>query len=143
MEDILHSQYCVSNNLYKTARVIGRIYGEEMRSSGLQRSQFAILDNLTAIGPVALNQLADVLCMERTTLSRNLKPLVKQGYINIAAAKTDGRVKEISITSTGRAKYKQALKLWRHAQQRIINAYGEAPWRTLERSLGALRSINT
>jgi DNA-binding MarR family transcriptional regulator len=142
MEDILNPQYCVANNLHKTARVISRIYGEEMRSSGLQRSQFAILGNLTTTTAIALNQLAERLCMERTTLSRNLKPLVQQGYISIAASSTDGRIKEISITSTGRAKFKQALKLWRGAQQRIINAYGVTSWRRLEESLRDLRSID-
>jgi DNA-binding MarR family transcriptional regulator len=113
-----------------------------MRSSGLQRSQFAILGNLTTTTAIALNQLAERLCMERTTLSRNLKPLVQQGYISIAASSTDGRIKEISLTPTGRAKFKQALKLWRGAQQRIINAYGETSWRRLEESLRDLRSID-
>jgi DNA-binding MarR family transcriptional regulator len=142
MNDMLNPQYCVGNNLHKTARVISRIYGEEMRSSGLQRSQFAILGNLIATGPVALNQLAERLCMERTTLSRNLKPLTQQSYISIAASDTDRRIKEISITTRGRAKFKQALTLWRHAQQRIIKAYGETSWRALEKSLRALRSID-
>jgi hypothetical protein len=86
--------------------------------------------------------------MERTTLSRNLKPLVQQGYISITASSTDGRIMEISITSTGRAKFKQALKIWRGAQSRIINAYGETSWHTwlvagicgVSAELGTIRS---
>jgi DNA-binding MarR family transcriptional regulator len=141
MFDILNPQHCVSNNLHKTARIISRIYGEEMRSCGLQRSQFAILGNLNSTQTVALNQLAGLLYMERTTLSRNLKPLVQQGYITIRPSDTDGRSKEVAITAAGRAKFAQALTLWRRAQQRVIQAYGETQWRDLEAALKDLRSI--
>jgi DNA-binding MarR family transcriptional regulator len=81
--------------------------------------------------------------MERTTLSRNLKPLPKQPYIGIAASNTDSRVNQIAITATGRAKFKQALKRWRRGQQRVNAAYDERSRRTLEKTLRELRLIDT
>ena len=96
-QSLLNPQHCVANNLHKTARAVSRIYGEEMRPTGLARSQFAILGTLEQVGPLALSELAGRLCMDRTTLTRNLKPLEKASLVRVRGSATDRRVKLVSI----------------------------------------------
>ncbi len=139
MEDLLNPAHCVSNNLHQTARAVTRIYGEEMRPSGIKRSQFAILGYLGKLGTSKISDLADVLYMERTTLTRNLKPLEKAGFISIRTSESDARSREISLTREGKAKFTDARKLWRKAQSRILETFGAEQWHALEADLLELR----
>ncbi len=142
MNNLLEPIHCVSNNLHQTARAISRIYGEEMRSGGIQRSQFAILSSLNLLGKVTLGDLAERLFMDRTTLTRNLKPLELQALITIEKSRTDARVREISLTSSGKKKYRKVIRLWKNAQSRILAAFGEDNWTKLESTLKSLRQLD-
>jgi len=139
MDDLLSPAHCVSNNLHQTARAVTRIYSEEMRPSGLKRSQFAILGYLGKTGTRNISDLANILYMERTTLTRNLKPLEKAGYITISISASDARSREISLTREGKSKFLEARKLWRKAQNRVLETFGTQQWIALESSLLELR----
>jgi len=138
---LLDPSHCVSNNLHKTARAVSRIYAEEMRPAGLARSQFAILGHLAHQGPVAVSELADRLYMERTTLTRNLKPLEQAGLVTRTSSATDARVRLVEITRPGRRKLVQARRYWRKAQARMLKLFGEDEWRALESTLRGLRRL--
>jgi len=139
MEDLLNPIHCVSNNLHQTARAVTRIYSEEMRPSGIKRSQFAILGYLGRIGTSKISDLANVLYMERTTLTRNLKPLEKAGFVTIRTSDSDARSREVSLTREGKAKFADARKLWRKAQKRVLATLGAQQWSALESDLLDLR----
>ncbi|MBV1877989.1 MAG: MarR family winged helix-turn-helix transcriptional regulator [Pseudomonadales bacterium] len=139
MTDLRQPRYCVANTLHRTARAVSRIYSEEMRPCGIKRSQFAILGNLNYLGVVQLSELATIMIVDRTTLSRNLKPLEKQGLIFINRSPKDARVKELSLTRQGKAKFNEALKLWHKAQARVLEKFGDSNWQALESSLAELR----
>lgn len=143
MVDQMEPIHCVSNNLHQTARAVSRIYGEAMRPSGIKRSQFAILSSLHKLGSITLSELADMLYMERTTLTRNLKPLQKQGLITITRSARDARAREICLTREGKEKYQLARKLWRKAQRQILTAFGEEKWQQLEETLKTLRQLTS
>lgn len=136
---LLDPAHCVSNNLHKTARAVSRIYAEEMRPAGLARSQFAILGHLEHGGPMALSALAERLYMDRTTLTRNLRPLRSGGLVACDPSPDDARVKLVSITRSGRRKLEQARGHWRDAQARVLERFGEQAWIALEGSLRDLR----
>jgi len=138
-DDLLEPGHCVGLNLYKTARAVSRIYAEEMRPAGLARSQYAILGTLDRVGPTTLSALAERLYMERTTLTRNLKPLEKSGLITRAHSDADARVVLIAISEAGRAAFREARRYWRKAQRRMLDLLGESEWRDLEAKLAALR----
>jgi DNA-binding MarR family transcriptional regulator len=140
-DSLLDPSHCVSNNLHKTARAVSRVYAEEMRPAGLTRSQFAILESLERGGPMAVSDVARRLYMERTTLTRNLRPLETAALVTRRAAERDARVKEISIAPAGRRKLKQARAYWRKAQARLLASFGEKQWRELEATLRGLRRI--
>ena len=141
MSELLDPYHCISNNLHQTARAVTRIYGEELRPSGLKRSQFSILGYLSRLDHLRLTELADLLFMERTTLTRNLKPLQNQGLIEMRSDPTDKRVKIVAITQEGRTRFSEALVLWRKAQQRMVEVFGLEQWRELEATLRHLRAI--
>ena len=132
---LLEPSHCISNNLHKTARAVSRIYAEEMRPAGLARSQFAILESLEHAGALAVSELAERLYMERTTLTRNLKPLEQGGLVVRRASETDARVRLLEVTEKGRRKLLQARRYWRKAQARMLERFGEEEWRRLEATL--------
>ncbi len=141
MRDQLNPIHCVVGNLQQVARAVSRVYAEEMRSCGVKRSPFNILAVLMHTESITLSDFAERLLMERTTLSRNLKPLVKQGYVSVILSASDARVREISLTREGIKKFREALGLWRKAQEKLLRVYGEENWRKLEASLHKLRDL--
>lgn len=140
MNDYLNPGHCVCNSLHQTARAVSRIYSEEMRPSGILRSQYSILAYLSKLGVVQLTELADKLYMDRTTLSRNLKPLEKRGLVHNNKSPTDARARELSLTTEGKTQLLEATKLWRKAQKRVVQAFGKENWASLEATLSNLRN---
>ena len=138
---LLDPSHCVSNNLHKTARAVSRVYAEEMRPAGLARSQFAILEHLARGGALAVSELADGLYMERTTLTRNLKPLEHAGFVARKPSDTDARIRLVEITGEGRSRLTLARRHWRNAQARLLKLFGEDEWRALEATLRGLRRL--
>lgn len=133
--------HCISNNLHKTARAVSRVYAEEMRPAGLARSQFAVLEHLDRGGPAAVSELARHLYMERTTLTRNLRPLQQAGLVTRTAQPGDARVKLIAITDSGRDRLETARDCWRRAQARLLEQFGAEAWAEVEAALRKLRRL--
>ena len=77
-----------------------------------------------------MTKLADSLVMDRTTLTRNLKPLTAQGWIFIAR-EDDQRVKQVGLTDKGRSVFKSALPLWRKVQTDTAVGLGSSTWASL------------
>lgn len=86
-----------------------------MRGTGLRGTQFSVLVALTRGGPMPVGRLANLLGVERTTLTRNLKPLETKGWIEISET-DDRRVRTVAIAAAGRAVARDALPAWRAAQ---------------------------
>ncbi len=109
-------QDCLCFAARRAARAITQAYDHQLRPSGLRATQFALLAFLITSGPAPVQQTADFLGMDRTTLTRNLKPLTQKGLVHLQSGK-DRRVKIVAITADGRRKAEQALPLWRIAQK--------------------------
>ena len=74
-------------------------------------------------------------------MTRNLRPLERDGLIKVSACPSDARAREIQLTEPGTQKYEEALVLWRDAQKKVVALYGEDNWRALEGQLRQLRSL--
>ena len=85
---------------------------------GLRGTQFTLLVALSRSGPMAMNRLAKRLDMDRTTLTRNLRPLAAKGWVAIEQDE-DRRVHNLEITAKGRAIARKALPAWREAQRTV------------------------
>lgn len=128
---------CACHNIRKASRAITQFYDEKLRPSGLRVTQFNILGAALALEPVTISRLAKAIVTDRTTLTRNLKLLEKQGLVRLASGK-DRRQREITVTADGRRALAKAYPLWREAQVHILNALGPKRW---QRLLGELSTL--
>ena len=114
---------CTCFRVRGAARRVTQIYSRHMAQTGLKISQFSLLGFVAARGPITIGQLSELLATDRTTLTRNLRPLLANGVIERAEA-GDKRRHELVATLAGRALFKRALPLWAAAEQEVRAAMG-------------------
>ena len=105
------------------ARLVGRHYEAHAAATGLKNTQYSLLSHVLKLGPMRPSDLAQAMMMEPSTLTRNLKPLVAQGWIEQAPGE-DGRSRLVHITPAGRAQRALAQRHWRTAQQSLNQLLG-------------------
>ena len=130
---------CVAGNLRQATRAVSQLYDEAIRPSGLRGTQFSLLIALAVAGTVPISGLAKVLIMDRTTLSRNLKPLEKQGWAQTESG-ADRRQRMVRITSEGKAVLAKALPLWEAAHSHMVDELGQEQFSQLQLGLAAATS---
>jgi DNA-binding MarR family transcriptional regulator len=116
---------CAAGTLRRANRVVSRYYDSILKPSGLRSTQYTILSVAAAKTPVALNPMARMLVMDRSTLARDLQPLERQGLLAIDVDPNDNRVRLISITPKGLETLKIAQPLWQQAQGTMADIFGE------------------
>jgi DNA-binding MarR family transcriptional regulator len=121
---------CVNANIRKASRAITQLYDEFLQPSGLLATQFRLLGAVASYGPLALAPLAEELALDPTTLARNLKPLEREGLLEISVGE-DRRTRMIKITRKGQNTLMKALPLWEAAQAWVISYLGEDRWQTM------------
>jgi DNA-binding MarR family transcriptional regulator len=114
---------CTCFRIRGAARRVTQIYSRHLAPTGLKISQFSLLGFVSAEGPIAIGRLSDLLATDRTTLTRNLRPLLHDGLIERATS-GDKRRHELVATPAGRAMFKRALPLWSAAEQEVRAAMG-------------------
>jgi DNA-binding MarR family transcriptional regulator len=114
---------CTCFRIRGAARRVTQIYSRHLAPTGLKISQFSLLGFVCAEGPIAIGRLSDLLATDRTTLTRNLRPLLQDGVIERAVS-VDRRRRELVATPAGRALFKRALPLWSAAEQEVRTAMG-------------------
>ena len=125
---------CVCFSLRKSARVVTKVYDDALRPTGLRITQFSLLIVTRLAGTITVNDLAEAMVMDRTTLTRNVKPLANQGLIRVVPGR-DRREREVSLTTQGQAALARALPLWRNAQRLVSRKLGQARMARLLREL--------
>lgn len=125
---------CTCFSLRKATRAVTQLYDEALRPTGLRTTQFSLLTLLRLAGGIPMTQLAEEAVMDRTTLSRNLDLLVRDGLVRIQAG-ADARVREVELTRAGVAKLAAAFPLWQGAQRSVARSLGA---RRMERMLADL-----
>lgn len=124
---------CSCFKLRKLTRALSRLYDKHMAGVGLKITQYTLLVNAVRDAlPVA--EMADLLGMERTTLTRNLKPLTDAGWIELKAG-ADGRQRIVTITDAGREKVDEAYVVWCRAQTEFETLMGRDAVKALHRQL--------
>ena len=115
---------CAVFNLRKASRAVTQLYEEIMKPSGVLPTQFTLLAATRSMGPVTISRMAKELVLDRTTLTRNLKPLEREGLLFVLSVKDDQRSREVSLTSKGLKKLEQAIPYWQEAQNKTRQALG-------------------
>jgi DNA-binding MarR family transcriptional regulator len=106
------------------ARHVTQLYDQALAPAGLRVTQFSILAKLKRLGPLTINGLAKDMVMDRTTLSRNVLPLERDGLLKIEACAADGRAKELHLTKAGEKRLQAGREAWAQAQARFETEFG-------------------
>jgi len=125
--DLSAMENCVCFNLRWVTRAVTQFFDAELRRHGIRPTQTPILGALAAKPGWSMEELSDWLGMERTTLVRNLRPLERDGLLEITGAGRGGRV-SVSISAKGRKDLEKAMPAWRAAQQAVVKTLGEHRW---------------
>ncbi len=115
---------CVCFNLRKASRVISLFYDQYLRQVGLRGTQYALMAHVARFDGLSLTELAELLGLEQSTVTRNVDLLAKKGFILVTASPLNGRKKAVSLTKAGQKKITEALPLWEEAQVALQNKLG-------------------
>ncbi len=132
---------CPAFNIRAASRVITQLFDEILKPSGLQITQFAVLVGVASFGTPTINQLAEGLVLDRTTLSRNLKPLEKLGLIKISSG-DDKRTTVVELTPKGKSAMNKTLPYWEKARATVSEEFGKKHLDGLLKDLASVREIN-
>lgn len=121
---------CACANLRKAARVVTQIFDAALAPSGLKCTQFTLLATARLAGEQTVNGLAEKMVMDRTTLSRNLRPLVRAGLLETIPG-NDNRTRLIRISAEGKQALAQAYPMWEAAQDEVVGALGSERFEAL------------
>jgi DNA-binding MarR family transcriptional regulator len=119
------------------ARAVTRLYDDTLRSSGLRATQLSVLVAVGIDDVTSITALAKFMGMDRSTLTRNLSPLEKEGLIRVGL---EGwrRSRAVEITKKGRSRLREALPLWEKAQQTLKRKLGDRKWDVIRGDLDDL-----
>jgi DNA-binding MarR family transcriptional regulator len=120
--------------LRQAARHVSQIYDRHLAETGLRGTQYSILSKLGRLGPMSIGRLAESMVMERTALSRAIRPLERDRLVNIGSG-ADNRTSSVSLTAAGQTKLKGAALRWKEAQKEFESAYGAGDAAMLRASL--------
>ncbi len=131
---------CPAFNIRAASRVITQLFDEILKPTGLQITQFAVLVGVVSLDSPSINQLAKGLVMDRTTLTRNLKPLEKEGLIKTTSG-DDKRTHFVKITPKGKSAMEKTLPYWEKARTVVSEEFGQKHLDGLLKDLANVREI--
>lgn len=124
--DLSPTRNCHCLAARREARELTRFYEAKLRPHGLRATQFSILAVLAQMGPTLITELADVLGLERTSLTRSANVMEREGWIEDAPS-DDGRERPLQLTDEGREKVEVAFPAWKEAQETVDRARNHEP----------------
>lgn len=123
---------CACANIRRAARAVTRLYDRELSGSGLEATQFTIVMALAKTGEISQRHLGAFLDLDSTTLSRSLRPLLREGWIRSRPG-IDRREKLFDLTPGGRHRFSALLPKWERAQERLRTALTDGGWERMQR----------
>jgi DNA-binding MarR family transcriptional regulator len=110
---------CLCLHIQRAARALARRFDETLRPLDLTNGQFSLLMSLNRPAPPNLGSVANLLAMDRTTLTAALKPLERRKLVNVAVDKEDRRGRLLAITPAGRALLNKAFPIWKKTHTEV------------------------
>ena len=121
---VLETTQCLCLASRRAARAITREYDRALRAHGLRATQFTLLSALSLTGPRSIGDLAELLGLDRTTLTRNLVIAQASGWVMVRADHDDARSRLAEVTAQGSRTLGSALPTWRKTQKGLTEAIG-------------------
>jgi len=138
--DLNQTRRCLCGNLRATSRTLTQLYDEALKPAGLRTTQFTLLVNIARSGPVAVGQLAETLLMDQTTLTRNLRPLERQGWVARSIG-ADQRTRLLVLTAPGNEVLGKAYPFWEQVQAQVAERLGQERLKAFLKELVALNTL--
>src|SRR5260221_732960 len=128
---------CACHRVRTAARAVTRAYDEALRPVGLQATQLSVLVAAAVNNALSITALAKFVGMDRSTLTRNLRPLEVDGLIAVGR---EGwrRSRTLEITRKGRSRLRDAMPLWENAQRALQKKLGDRRWDIIRKDLDDL-----
>ncbi|MDG3574913.1 MarR family transcriptional regulator [Rhizobium sp. YJ-22] len=130
---------CLCLHVQRAARALARRFDEALRPHGLTNGQFSLLMSLNRPEPPPMGPVAELIAMDRTTLTAMLKPLQRRGLVDIAPDPKDRRGKRLKLTEAGREKLIAALPAWQATHDEIDTLFEDGGVGRLRGDLAAIR----
>ena len=118
---------CLCLHVQRAARALARRFDEALRPFGLTSGQFSLLMSLNRAAPPTVGEVAQLLAMDRTTLTANLKPLERRKLLEIAVDEKDRRNRGLKITAVGRRTLAAATGVWRSTHDALDKLLSRSP----------------
>jgi DNA-binding MarR family transcriptional regulator len=131
---------CNNAVLRQATRRMGQLYDEVVSPSGLKATQSSLLAQIHRLDGPTMRELADAIIMDLSALSHTLKPLVRDELVKLKPDVDDRRMKRVLLTTQGRYKLAEAMRLWRTAQDSFEAAFGQKRAAELRRVLSFVAS---
>lgn len=131
---------CTNSAVRRAARQLGQLYDDVIEPIGLKGTQFGLLSQIEAAGDPTLKQLAEALVMDQSALGHTLKPLTRDGYVELVPDEHDKRAKRARLTAKGKATQRRGVALWQDAQSRFDRVFGHMESRELRQALAHIAS---
>src|SRR5690348_12179218 len=116
---------CYCTSLRAAARRMTAIYDRALAPAGITAAQLAMLRAVRTAGPLSVTELAERLELERTTTTRNVRVLSRQGLVVLEPSDRDRRLTEVALTAKGERSLERATPLWEAAQRDFETRLGE------------------
>ena len=119
---------CPAMKMRQATRIMGAYFDEALRPLGLQLSQLPLLCAAALHGEegASMSQLARVLVLDPTTLTRNVRPLERTGLLRVARSPHDARARVVFLTPAGQRMIERAYPVWLEALKSVQRTFGAA-----------------
>jgi DNA-binding MarR family transcriptional regulator len=117
--------HCLCLHVQRAARALARRFDEALRPVALTQGQFSLMMSLNRPEAPSIGSVSNLLAVDRTTLTANLKPLQRRGLVTVTVDKEDRRGRRLSLTAKGKALLASATPIWAqtHAEtERLLTA---------------------
>lgn len=138
MSQVSHHEVCNCGALRRASRHLTQLYEQYLAPFGLTVSQYGLMARLVRGEPRSIQELAQELGVDRTTLARNLKPLERDYLVWVEVDPADRRSRSVTLTEQGREVIQRAKPAWAAAQQHFEQSFGRAQAAALRALLQAV-----
>jgi DNA-binding MarR family transcriptional regulator len=116
---------CLCLHVQRAARTLARLFDEAFRELGVTHGQFSLLHALNRPSPPGMGDVARLLAMDPTTLSANVKPLAREGLLEVRIDQLDRRARRLALTAAGHELLTRAVPIWKRTHARLEQRMAE------------------
>jgi len=133
---------CMCTSFRRASRALTQLYDGALHPLGLRATQFTILQVLSLAGEVSQGELAQILAMDSTTLTRTLRIMGREGWIAERRGE-DRRERLLRLAKAGRYQFNRALPSWEKAQAQLGRQLGDNCWHALMKLTNEVTTLVT